>query len=66
MLSFTPGFNRVTKKPPLFRLAEPFQRFPSSPQEKPLKRLGKINGITPVTRLKPGENETAVYFFLER
>jgi len=28
-------------KTTLVMLAEPFQRFPSSPQEKPLKRLGK-------------------------
>src|SRR5437016_7193192 len=38
-----------------------FNGFHHPHKEKPLKRLGKSIGMAPVTRLKPGENESAIY-----
>ena len=60
-LSFTPGFNRVTNETPHHACRTVSNGFHHPHKEKPLKRLGKSIGMAPVTRLKPGENESAIY-----
>src|SRR5438105_3388250 len=54
--SFTPGFNRVTGLKPPHRK----NRFVVAAR-KPLKRFGEINADGATTRLKPGENENALF-----
>src|SRR5438270_8359638 len=61
MPSQSPPVQPGAQRDPSSRLQNRFKRFPSSPRGKPLKRLGKSIGMAPVTRLKPGENESAIY-----
>ncbi|MCU1265055.1 MAG: hypothetical protein JWM21_1373 [Acidobacteria bacterium] len=55
-ISFSPGFNRVTKSRYDFPTVSTVSDFLRG--DKPLKRFGG-NFVAVITRLKPGENEMA-------